>query len=222
MKATDLIYEYSAPLADTGDVLDCEAAGKSFVVGGITDAPIPWPRRRKSGRAQLIVCGDLVAALRVESASAIAHHWGVSITTVWSWRKALGVERVTEGTRELLKENSAKAYESGGPARGREQARSEESRRKMSETKRGKRAHPNTAKALREAAKQRKSASHRKKIGEANRRRRVEITCEICGERYLGKSATRKVCEFCEAQRARDHQRKHRAKKRAEQDRSES
>jgi hypothetical protein len=74
-------------------------------VRGIHEAPIQWPYtlpEKGGGRPMLILCGDLARAVRVESETAICHWWGVGITTVWKWRKALGVERTTEGTVALL------------------------------------------------------------------------------------------------------------------------
>jgi hypothetical protein len=52
-------------------------------------------------RPSIVVCGDLVRAIKRESAIAVAHWWGVSISTVWRWRIALGVKPFTEGTRAL-------------------------------------------------------------------------------------------------------------------------
>jgi hypothetical protein len=66
---------------------------------GITAAPIPWPYvSTKSGRKSLLLSGDLIAALHVESPAAIMHHWGVSSTTVMRWREALR-HNLRKGTR---------------------------------------------------------------------------------------------------------------------------
>lgn len=100
-----LLYgPYAAPTVQVGAALMCLRAG-IVVVGGYTSGPIPWPRVRKTGRPQLILCGDLVLAVRLESELAVAYWWGVGVTTVWAWRKALGIGRVTRGTRELLRAN---------------------------------------------------------------------------------------------------------------------
>ena len=58
----------------------------------------------KTGRPSLIVCGELVRAVKQESVAAVAHHWGVCETTVWKWRIALGVGRMTEGTTQLYRD----------------------------------------------------------------------------------------------------------------------
>jgi hypothetical protein len=45
--------------------------------------------------------GALADAVPRESAQAIQDWWGVGSDTVWKWRKALGVEPITEGTSSL-------------------------------------------------------------------------------------------------------------------------
>lgn len=65
-----------------------------------TRAPIPWPAGGRSSQNPPILCGELVEAVRTESAEAIAYHWGVSRDLVREWRKALGVPRFTAGTRK--------------------------------------------------------------------------------------------------------------------------
>jgi hypothetical protein len=58
----------------------------------------PRPDRRRGTRT-LIVCGDLVKAIRRESRPAVAHHFGVSVSTVRARRRALNVPAYNEGTR---------------------------------------------------------------------------------------------------------------------------
>lgn len=68
-------------------VLRCSIRGKARV-HAITDTPIMWPatwRNHIDRRPSLILCGDLIRAVRKESATAVAHHWGVSMLTVWKW-----------------------------------------------------------------------------------------------------------------------------------------
>jgi hypothetical protein len=101
---TALIHgPYQSPHVSLGDWVSCEIRGL-VQVKTFTGAPIPQPIKRGQGCA-IIVCGDLVRALRVESASAVAHWWGVSTHRVSIWRRALDIDRVTEGTRELLVAN---------------------------------------------------------------------------------------------------------------------
>src|SRR5207249_4618146 len=49
----------------------------------------------------LILCGDLVRAIKKEAVQAVAWHWGVSKGVVSLWRRALGVPEHNEGTLEL-------------------------------------------------------------------------------------------------------------------------
>lgn len=98
---TTLLYgPYASPRVSVGDFISCEIRGLQKVKT-FTDAPIPQPIKAGRGCA-ILVCGDLVRALRVESASAVAHWWAVSTHRVSIWRRELGIDRVTEGTRELL------------------------------------------------------------------------------------------------------------------------
>ncbi|GGW23915.1 hypothetical protein GCM10011452_09080 [Gemmobacter lanyuensis] len=147
--ASLLFGPYAPPDVKSGWVED--AIDGLIEVGGWTDAPIPWPRRKKTGRHSPILCGDLIRAVQTESSAAVQHHWGVSMGTVWRWRQALGVGRITDGTRKLLANVTGPPAEAA--ARGREAASAPAARAKMASTKRGRAAHPETAKALREAAK---------------------------------------------------------------------
>lgn len=142
---------YHPPACQIGDWLDDAIDGR-VQVGGWTDAPIPWPRRKKTGRHSPILCGDLVLAVQTESVEAISHYLAVGATTVWKWRKALGVDRITNGTRKLLQERTGVPPEAS--ARGRARAMRPESRAKMAETKRGVPAPETTRNALLTAAKQ--------------------------------------------------------------------
>jgi hypothetical protein len=110
-----------------GSSLVCQLAGR-VTVAGLTDAPVPWPYRAIRGAPRpLILCGDLVRAVRTESAEAICHHWGVSRWWVRDCRKALGVGRVTAGTAARMRELAptrlpAEARQRGGQVGGALQA----------------------------------------------------------------------------------------------------
>lgn len=160
---TELINSpYRVPDVKRGDWLHDEIHGLVCVGGYTKDRIIPWPRVKKNGRAQLILCGDLVRAVKTESATAVAHNWGVSVTTVWSWRVALGVDNKNNpGTQRLYKLLKPSKLTDSVAARGRESALSAESIEKMAATKRGKPMHPNTAKALINAAKKKKRWAQR-------------------------------------------------------------
>lgn len=125
---------YAAPDCRPGDWIEDEIDGLTEV-GGWTSAPVPWPRRRKTGRASLILTAELARAVRTESVEAIRHHWGVGPTRVWMWRRALSVGRVTDGTRCLLREHGGPPAEAA--ALGRAKAATPESIARMSATKAG-------------------------------------------------------------------------------------
>jgi hypothetical protein len=101
-----LLGTYQTPTFTYGDVVCCARRGDVHVVG-LSDAPIPWPigQTMPSGRARaLVLSGDLVEAVRRESAEAVMPFWGVKANTVWTWRKALGVAEDNEGTTALKSE----------------------------------------------------------------------------------------------------------------------
>lgn len=138
---------YAAPSCRVGDWLD-DARDGALEVGGWTDAPIAWPRRKKTGRHSPILCGDLVRAVRVESVAAICHWFGVGATTAWAWRQALGVD-TTPGSQRIAR----RGLPPGAAEKGRERAASPEARAKIAASKRGKPAHANTRAGLLRAAK---------------------------------------------------------------------
>src|SRR5262249_25115237 len=91
---------YYPPRTRRGAFLACELRG-TIKVGGYSDAPIPWPYAFRSGYRSLILCGDLVRAVKLEAEQAIAYHWDVNKETVRKWRRALGVEMWNTGSRRL-------------------------------------------------------------------------------------------------------------------------
>jgi hypothetical protein len=99
---------YRAPRVPADGYLRCALRGWTRV-HGYTEAPIPWPA--KWGRSP-ILCGDLVRAVRREAKPVVAYHWGVSIITVYKWRKFLGVKEWNEGSSSLLR-YARKAGEAG-------------------------------------------------------------------------------------------------------------
>jgi hypothetical protein len=82
---------YEPPACRVGDVLTCAIRGRVKVVG-FSAGPIPWPLTALpagGGFRFHVVCGDLLRALRRETAPAIVPAWGVSPSTVVRWRRAL-------------------------------------------------------------------------------------------------------------------------------------
>lgn len=109
-----------------------------MVITGMTDAPIPWPvGLHGAGRHSLIVYKDRAKAVRRESEQAVCHWWRVRPTTVWKWRKALSVERGTQGTTRLFRQHIAEIGDAMR-ALGVLKARDPERRRKIAEARRGK------------------------------------------------------------------------------------
>ena len=147
-----LLQRYRTPVYSRGELVYCHLRKCHVEVGGYTDALIPWPRAKKTGRASLILCDDLVKAVQTESEIAIAHWWDVGLVTVWKWRKALNVHPVTPGTEKLYQGYYHEKLPEKATALGREHAALPENVEKMKSTKRGKPAHPATRQALKEAA----------------------------------------------------------------------
>jgi hypothetical protein len=75
------------------------------VITGRSDARIPWPRCRREGThgggSGLLVDEELARAIRLESSLALQHWFSVNYSVVCRWRKALGVERLNEGSAKL-------------------------------------------------------------------------------------------------------------------------
>jgi hypothetical protein len=99
-----LLGKYRTSRYRIGQKVCCQVRGKVVIVA-LSDAPIPWPLCEAGGRLVPVVYQGLVRALRLESAQAIVHHWGVGQVSVTRWRKALGVGR-TEGTYLLQCEHA--------------------------------------------------------------------------------------------------------------------
>ncbi len=159
MSARDLIHgPYSPPRVSVGDSIICQIRGELRVHSWSDRGAIMWPlgiREGKSpGRPSLVLTGDLVRAVETESAIAVARHWGTTWRTVRVWRRALGVGRMTEGSRRL-------AVELGRPdmaiesEKGTAASLLPESRKRRdaahSTTIRGRKPHPNTIEASRRA-----------------------------------------------------------------------
>jgi NUMOD3 motif len=161
-----LFGPYQAPAFEYGQTMFCEHRGE-VVVDGLSGGPIPWPMQRVGGARCLILMGDLVRAVRRESAQAVAHWWGVSMSLVWRWRRALGVELCNEGTFQLrheygtaqeclegLKKAVASSLKPESLAKRGDSYRghrhSEETKRKLSETLRGRKM---SVEAIRKSAK---------------------------------------------------------------------
>jgi hypothetical protein len=102
-----LFAPYKAPPLKRGDRAFCQVRDYAVLVIGWSAAPIPWPKcirleKPRVGRG-LLIDDELARAIQHESVLAVAHWWGVSLSTVAHWRKALGVTRTNnEGTHRLV------------------------------------------------------------------------------------------------------------------------
>ena len=96
-----LLGKYRTPRFKYGATVTCAIRGPVKIMG-LSDGRIPWPKCRAGKRARAIILyGALAEAVRQESAQAVEYWWGVGSFTVWQWRKALGVDRMNEGTESL-------------------------------------------------------------------------------------------------------------------------
>jgi hypothetical protein len=135
-----LFSPYKMPRCKIGGTLKCRRRGKVPVVA-ISDAPISWPMTRNrngTGKPSLILCGDLVRAVKRESEIAVAHHWRVSRLTVWALRKTLGVGPYTRGTLQLHRDWFSEKRDDAAMAKWSASLRSPERAAKIAAAKRGK------------------------------------------------------------------------------------
>ena len=90
---------YAMPAVRVGQVLE-DARRGPVVVTRISDAPILWPVGKPAGgrRSSLVLCGDLIRAVKTEAAVAVIAHRGAERAMVSRWRKAVGAPRGTPGT----------------------------------------------------------------------------------------------------------------------------
>jgi hypothetical protein len=150
---------YQAPRCRVGGDLFCQFRHREVKFGGLTDAPVLWPVTCERGPRALILCGGLVEAVRCESASAVAAHWGVGMHTVWRWRKALAVPWFNEGTRRFYRDLIPERVDLETLAQAREASRSLESQAKMSASRKGRPLHPKFRAGATAAARRPKSES---------------------------------------------------------------
>jgi hypothetical protein len=116
------------------------------------------------------LAGDLVKAVRRESATAICYWWGVTPQTVSVWRKALEVGRATEGSSRLWRQNAEEVVTEEVRQRAVAAANTPEANAKTSAALRGKPMLPSAMAAFRRYREGPRSPEHRAKIGEALRR----------------------------------------------------
>lgn len=94
-----------------GQKVDCERRGELTIVG-TSSGRIPWAVGFGPGGNSLVLHGDLVRAVKVETLAAICYWWGVTKVTAWHWRKTLKVPAVNAGIlkvkQDLIRKHGAK------------------------------------------------------------------------------------------------------------------
>jgi hypothetical protein len=114
-----LFGPYRAPPLKVGDRALCLYRDAEVVIYGWSPARIPWPLcyhvgTRACGKG-LLVDEELARAVRLESAIAVRHWWGVSAATVLKWRRIVGAGRKNNpGTQRLIRAAVCKASASRG------------------------------------------------------------------------------------------------------------
>jgi hypothetical protein len=197
---------YHMPRCRVGGRLLCAGRGAVRVVG-MLEAPIPWPQARNHGRPFLSVCGGLARAVRTEAAIAVAHWWGVTPLTVWTWRKALGVGAATPGTSRLRRAQALGPAGTAALAKAQAKAQDPGRRAKIAAARRGNPRPRHVIEAMRaatlgrkhtEQTRRRMSEAHRRrgtrplKAGPARRkRRRSRRGCQSCGRAAGGRAPAR-------------------------------
>jgi hypothetical protein len=161
---------YPTPRFRYGRTVRCEVRGEVEVVG-LHEAPIPWPVGKKGRARSLVVYKDLARAVRRESEVAVAHHWGMGVTAVRKWRKALGVERVNEGKSKRLSDHAREPAVVAGLRKAQAKSGAPAPRAKLAAAMRGKKVDRRVVEAL---AARRRGARHKeetRRMSEVHRRR---------------------------------------------------
>lgn len=165
---------YEIPLFNYGDIVVDEVRGEVVIVG-LSAAKIPWPiGKRVADRSglSLVVYGGLADAVRRESNLAVCHWWGITSQTVTKWRKALDVEPLNAGSRELFVRYGREERALEALPLARSAASRPESRRKIAESRRGRPRPKSVIRAMRKAARGRVASDEaRRKLSEAHKAR---------------------------------------------------
>jgi hypothetical protein len=109
-----LFGPYRPPALKVGDRSMCLYRNAPVVIYDWSVARIPWPLcyhagTRASGKG-LLVDEELARVVRLESAVAVGHWWGVSGATVRKWRKVVGAGRKNNpGSQRLIRAAVLKA-----------------------------------------------------------------------------------------------------------------
>jgi len=162
-----LFGPYHPPKTRPGRRLFCEILG-TVIVGRFRDGQIPWPCTH--GRKTPIVCGDFFRALKSESRTAVAHHFGVCESLVTRYRKILGIPKLTPGTVKLYS-RIAGTRTDDRLVRARANSKKPSALRKASVSLKGRIQSPTTIEAVRKAAQRPRSEAWKNKMAKYWRQR---------------------------------------------------
>jgi ribosomal protein L21E len=161
---------YRSPCYQLGERVDCLCRGE-VTIWQVSDGRVPWPIGKKGSALSLVLCGDLIQAVKRESAAAVRYWWGVSGSVVWHWRRALGI-RITEGDRAVRRHYMTPSHNRKMTCAATRVANSPARRRKISAARLGQPRSPATREKLRLANLGKTlSQSTRQKMSETHRRR---------------------------------------------------
>jgi hypothetical protein len=166
-----LLGTYRTPRFRYDKTVRCEVRGEVTIVR-LSDGPIPWPIGKRGRGKSLVVFKNLARAVRRESELAVVHWWGVSVWTVWKWRKALGVGATTEGASRLRRDYSGEPWARRARRKAVAKACDPGRRAKIAAARRGRPRPPEVVEAVRQAH---LGAHHteekRRRMSETHRRR---------------------------------------------------
>jgi NUMOD3 motif len=165
---------YKTPRFQYDQMVRCEVWGE-VILCGLSGGRVAWPIGKPGWRSRsrmMVVYRGLAKAVRRETELAVAYHWGVCLSTVTAWKKALGVPAVTRGTREAKREHFAEPWADETRAKAHAKLRDAARREKIAASKRGKPRPPHVIEAMREGRTGKPhSEEARRKMSEAQRRR---------------------------------------------------
>lgn len=166
--------KYRTPRFKMGDVVICSARGQVTIVG-MTNGKIPWPIGKTKRARSPVLYQDLERAVRKEAFQAIIHWWGVCWTTVWKWRKALGLGQYNEGTRTLKKLHFGEPWAEDARKKAWAKSNDPARREKIATSRRGKSRPPHVIEAMRKGRTGKpQSEETKKKMRQAHSRRKQE------------------------------------------------
>jgi hypothetical protein len=112
-----------------GDTVFCERFGESIVEDFQNDLPCSY----QQGRLCYLLVGDLIEMVKTEAVTTITKKLDVSRTTVWIWRKLLGVGRTNPGTKKMRAKQAKRVFTPERLQKAAKASRSKKERKRKSE-----------------------------------------------------------------------------------------